>query len=246
MSLSGQVALVTGGARGIGAAIAIALSAAGADVVVADIGDGISVIDTIRKKKKRAWYYQVDVSDRMNVEEMVRNVEKDAGPIEVLVNNAGMIVRGTITDLSHEQWARVFAVNVTGTFNCCKATVPRMIEMRTGNIVNITSVAGKMGDVAAAPAYGASKGAVNAFTKSLARQLAVYGIRVNGVAPHAIETDMSAEWGEEMRCSIIAGIPLGRLGTVEDVAEAVVYLASDRARFVTGEILNVNGGFLMD
>lgn len=246
MSLSGKTALVTGGARGIGAATAVALAGEGAGVVIADIEQAGGRVDGIRADGGRAWSYQVDISDHCEVEEMVRMAEKTAGPIGILVNNAGIIGRGTVLDMSSEEWNRILAVNVTGTFNCCKAVIPSMVERRDGCIVNITSVAGKIGDTTAAPAYGASKGAVNALTKSLARQLADYGIRVNAVAPHAIDTDMSAQWSEEKRRAIITEIPLHRLGSPEDVAQAVVYLVSNVAGFITGEILDVNGGYLMD
>jgi len=137
-------------------------------------------------------------------------------------------------------------VNVNGNFYWCKAVIPHMIQRKAGAILNITSIAGKMGDITAAPAYGTSKGAINTLTRSLARQLADYGIRVNAVAPHAIETDMSAEWSEEKRRSVIEAIPLKRMGRVEDVAEAALFLVSDAAAFITGETLNVNGGYLMD
>lgn len=246
MSLSGKTVLVTGGARGIGAATAMAVAREGAGVVIADLEQADSVVDGIRAKGGRAWWYQVDISDHCEIENMVSTAEGTAGPIDILVNNAGIISRGTILDITFEEWNRVLEVNVTGTFNCCKAVIPSMVERHNGCIVNITSVAGKTGDITAAPAYGTSKGAVNALTKSLARQLAGYGIRVNAVAPHAIETDMSAQWSEEKRQAIIAEIPLHRLGLPEDVAQAVVYLASDAAGFITGEILDVNGGFLMD
>lgn len=246
MSLSDKTALVTGGARGIGAATVAALAREGAGVVIADIEQADGVVDGILANGGRAWWYQVDIADHREVEDMVRTAEGTAGPIDILVNNAGIISRGTVLDMSFEEWNRILAVNVTGTFNCCKAVIPSMVERHNGCIVNITSVAGKIGDITAAPAYGTSKGAVNALTKSLARQLADYGIRVNAVAPHAIETDMSAQWSEEKRRAIIAEIPLHRLGLPEDVAQAVVYLVSDAAGFITGEILDVNGGYLMD
>lgn len=246
MSLSDKTALVTGGARGIGAATVAALAREGAGVVIADIEQADGVVDGILANGGRAWWYQVDIADHREVEDMVRTAEGIAGPIDILVNNAGIISRGTVLDMSFEEWNRILAVNVTGTFNCCKAVIPSMVERHNGCIVNITSVAGKIGDITAAPAYGTSKGAVNALTKSLARQLADYGIRVNAVAPHAIETDMSAQWSEEKRRAIIAEIPLHRLGLPEDVAQAVVYLVSDAAGFITGEILDVNGGYLMD
>jgi len=137
-------------------------------------------------------------------------------------------------------------VNLKGTFNCCKAVAGIMKQQGYRKIVNISSIAGKTGDITSAPGYGSSKAGIDALTKTLARQLAPYGINVNAVSPHAIETEMSAQWSEERRREIIASIPLGRLGKPEDVAEAVLFLASDHASFITGEILDVNGGALMD
>jgi 3-oxoacyl-[acyl-carrier protein] reductase len=149
-------------------------------------------------------------------------------------------------DLSYETWRRVLDVNLNGTFNCCKAAIAHMIRGAGGRILNITSIAAKMGDITAAPAYGTSKGAIDTFTKSLARQLAEHNVTVNAIAPHAIETDMSAEWSEAKRREVISAIPLKRMGKPDDVAEAALFLVSDAASFITGEILDVNGGALMD
>ena len=188
----------------------------------------------------------LDITDIAAVNNAVKTIISAKGRIDILVNNAGIIARGSIVDLSREQWLQVMDVNVNGNFYFCKAIIPYMIRQHSGNIVNVTSIAGKMGDITAAPVYGTSKGAINAFTKSLARQLAKNGIRVNAVAPHAIETSMSAEWTIEKRKEVIDAIPLKRMGKPEEVAEAVLFLASERSSFITGEILNVNGGMLMD
>ncbi len=187
----------------------------------------------------------VDISKVEEVEKTIDDIIEAFATVDVLVNNAGIIHRGTFTDLDPQDWRRVLDVNLGGTFNCCYAVIPQMIKQGGGRIINITSVAGLMGDITASPAYGTSKGAVNTLTKSLARQLAAYNITVNAVALHAIETDMSRQWSEEKRKSIIAAIPLGRLGRPEEVAATVVFLASSGADFITGEIINVNGGFLM-
>jgi len=171
---------------------------------------------------------------------------KAFGRIDLLVNNAGIIRRGTIETITEEDWDRVIAINLKGTFNCCRAVVGPMKRQGSGRIVNVSSIAGKLGDITSAPGYGSSKAGADALMKTLARQLAPYGIRANAVAPHAIETEMSAQWSEERRREIIAAIPLGRLGQPEDVARAVLFLASGDASFITGEILDVNGGALMD
>lgn len=214
-------------------------------MVVADLPESLKTeADSLKNSGLRLM--PVDITDHSAVETFMSRVVDTFGSIDILVNNAGVIARGTIVDLTFEEWRRVLDVNLNGTFYCCKAVVPHMIARKSGVILNITSVAGKTGDITAAPVYGTSKGAVNAFTKSLARQLAAYGIRVNAIAPHAIETDMSAEWSAEKRAEVIQSIPLGRIGTVTDVAEAACFLVSDTSAFITGEIMDVNGGFLMD
>jgi 3-oxoacyl-[acyl-carrier protein] reductase len=246
MLLPKKTALVTGAARGIGKAIALRFAAEGAAVVLADVRDTAEPAETIRASGGKALSFRVDITDPADVEAMVAEAIGSLGAVDILVNNAGIIARGTILELTQETWKRVLDVNVNGTFNCCKAVVTHMVRNNFGRILNITSVAGKTGDVTAAPVYGASKGAINALTKSLARQLAPYGITVNAIAPHAIETDMSAEWSAEKRAEVIAGIPLKRLGRPEEVAAAAAFLASEEACFITGEILDLNGGFFMD
>jgi 3-oxoacyl-[acyl-carrier protein] reductase len=180
------------------------------------------------------------------VEDMCRSVAQRLGGLHMLVNNAGIIRRGTLETMPLQDWHDVLAVNLTGAFYCCRAAVPYMKEAKWGRIVNVSSVAGKMGDITSAPGYGPSKAGLLALTKTLARQLAPWGITVNAVAPHAIETEMSAEWTPERRAQILASIPLGRLGSPEEVAEAVAFLASPGAGFITGETLDVNGGAWMD
>lgn len=246
MKLKDKVALVTGSARGIGKAIALSLAREGSFVGLMDLRDTLPLADQMTANGQAALSLPVDITDHEAVNRTVAAVIQKYGKIDILINNAGIIVRDTILELSHEDWRRVMNVNVNGTFNCCKAVIPHMVEHEYGRIVNITSIAGKMGDITASPAYGTSKGAINTFTKSLARQLASYNITVNAVAPHAIETDMSAEWSEEKRRGIIDSIPLKRLGQPDEVAEAVLFLVSSGASFITGEILDINGGFLMD
>jgi 3-oxoacyl-[acyl-carrier protein] reductase len=248
MRFKGKVALITGASRGIGVAIAHTLAREGAAVVLADIDEeGMEqAAEEIRGRGQTVMTGRVDVGSFSDVQTLVDEALKRFGRINVLVNNAGIIRRGSFVDHPPEEWETVIRVNLGGTYNFCRAVVPHMIERKSGKIVNISSVAGKVGDLASAPSYGTSKGAINAFTKGLARDLAVYGITVNAVAPHAIETDMSRQWSEEKRRQIIESIPLRKLGQPEDVAEAVAFLASDAASFITGEILDVNGGYLMD
>jgi 3-oxoacyl-[acyl-carrier protein] reductase len=248
MRLKDKVAIVTGSARGIGKAIAQRFLQEGAAVVVNDVDleKAEELVHQIKSQGKQALAARADVSNQNEVEGMTNSVYSKFGRIDILVNNAGIIKRGSTEDHSYGDWEKVIAVNLRGTYNCSKAVIPIMKKQGYGKIVNISSVAGKVGDIASAPSYGSSKGAINALTKSLARELAVYGICVNAVAPHAIETEMSSEWPDEKRREIISQIPLRRLGRPGEVAAAVLFLASDEASFITGEILDVNGGYLMD
>ena len=248
MKLKDRVAIITGGARGIGRAIALTFVREGAKVAIIDSDkERLEVLGKeIKKENKEVITISCDITKSSEVKEMVSQVQRSLGRIDILVNNAGIIRRGTIETVTEEDWDRVIEVNLKGTFNCCKAVVDIMKQQGYGKILNVSSIAGKMGDITSAPGYGPSKAGVDALTKTLARQLAQYGINVNGVSPHAIETEMSAQWSEERRKEIIASIPLGRLGKPEDVAEAVLFLVSDEASFITGEILDVNGGALMD
>jgi 3-oxoacyl-[acyl-carrier protein] reductase len=248
VKLKNRVAVVTGGARGIGKAIALTFLREGAKVAIVDFDkERLETLKKeIEKEYKEAMTISCDISKSSDVKEMVSQVQKSFGRIDILVNNAGIIRRGTIETVTEEDWDRVIEVNLKGTFNCCKAVARIMKQQGYGKIVNVSSIAGKTGDITSAPGYGPSKAGVDALTKTLARQLAPYGINVNAVSPHAIETEMSAQWSEERRKEIIASIPLGRLGKPEDVANAILFLASDEASFITGEILDVNGGALMD
>ena len=249
MTLEGRVALVTGAGRGIGKAIAAVFAREKAHVVLNDIrpqNELARVADDISTGEVQILPIHADVSKFGEAHEMIARVEETFQRLDILVNNAGIIRRGTIDTVTEEEWDEVIGVNLKGTFNCSKAVVEIMKRQGKGKIINVSSVAGKMGDITSAPGYGPSKAAIDAFTKTLARQLAPYGINVNGVAPHAIETEMSAQWPPEKRKAIIEAIPLKRLGRPEDVAEAVLFLASEKAGFITGEILDINGGFFMD
>ena len=249
MTFEGRVALVTGAGRGIGKAIALAFGREKVHVIVNDVcpkDELKKVADEISALGVQSMAAQADVTQPDQVQEMIDQIEKTFQRLDILVNNAGIIRRGTIETVTEEDWDEVIRVNLKGTFNCCKAVVPIMKCQKMGKIINVSSVAGKTGDITSAPGYGPSKAAIDALTKTMARELAQYRINVNAVAPHAIETEMSAQWSEEKRKSIIEAIPLKRLGAPEDVAHAVLFLASDKASFITGEILDVNGGFLMD
>ena len=249
MTFAGQAALVTGAQRGIGRAIAQAFIREGARVALFDLGpqeELDKVARQISASDAKCLALTGDVGSFELVSRIMARVEQAFARLDILVNNAGIIRRGNIETVTEEDWDEVIRVNLKGTFNCCKAAAGIMMRQGRGKIVNVSSVAGKTGDITSAPGYGPSKAGIDALTKTLARQLAAHHINVNGVAPHAIETEMSAQWPPEKRAAIIEAIPLKRLGKPEDVAEAVLFLASAKADFITGEIIDVNGGFLMD
>ncbi len=243
-----RVAVVTGAGRGIGRAVAERLMREGAIAVVVDL-DAAAAEQTAQAARGwggRAVAAAADVSSYKDVEALMARIAREHGGIDVLVNNAGIIRRGTLQTVTEADWDAVMAVNLKGTFNCCKHAVPFMLGRRAGRIVNVASIAARVGDITSAPGYGSSKAGMVNLTKTLARELAPHGITVNAVAPHAIATEMSAQWSEERRQQIIRSIPLGRLGLPEEVAAAVAFLASDEAGFITGATVDINGGAFMD
>jgi 3-oxoacyl-[acyl-carrier protein] reductase len=237
-SLEGRTALVTGGSRGIGRAIAASLAEAGATVVIGYRSGADEAAEVAGEVGGRA--VQADVSDP---EEAKRLVE-DAGDVDVLVNNAGVTRDGLLARMSDEDWRTVLDTNLGGTFNTCRAVTRGMMKRRSGAIVNVSSIVGVHGNPGQTN-YSASKAGIIGFTKALARELGSRGVRANVVAPGYISTRLTNELPEELQQSMLASTPLGRFGDPEDVAGVVRFLASDAAAFVTGEVLLVDGGLGM-
>jgi len=246
LKLEGKVALVTGAAQGIGRAIALLLAQNGADIVVSDINLD-KAEETAREVEgmgRRTLAVRVDVSRLEEVEKMVQTVLDRFGQIDILINNAGIARDKLILRMTEQDWDAVLGVNLKGTFNCTKAVVRHMSKQRSGKIVSIASVVGEMGNAGQAN-YSASKAGVIGFTKTMAREFAQRGINVNAVAPGYIETPMTDALPEKAREELKRLIPLDRLGRPEDVAEAVLFLVSESSNYITGQVLNVNGGIYM-
>ncbi|MGH7376720.1 MAG: 3-oxoacyl-[acyl-carrier-protein] reductase [Candidatus Methylomirabilales bacterium] len=244
MRLSGRVALVTGGSRGIGRAICEALADAGAAVAINYQGSERAAREVAREIAEAggvADIFQADVSQREEVQRMKKQVLARFGRVDLLVNNAGITRDRTFVRMEEEAWAAVLSVNLNGVFYCTKAFLDGMLERRYGRIVHISSIVGQTGNYGQAN-YAAAKAALLGLTKTLAKELATKGITVNAVAPGFIETEMVSAVPEEIRGKIVKQIPMGRLGTAQEVAKGVVFLLSDDASYITGQTLNVNGG----
>jgi 3-oxoacyl-[acyl-carrier protein] reductase len=244
----GKVALVTGASRGIGRAIAVALARGGASVALNYAGNEAAAQEALRLVEAagapRARLYRFDVADPAACARALDEVVSEFGALHILVNNAGIAVDQLLMRLKDEDWKRQLDVNLTGAFHLIRAATRPMMKARGGVIVNLTSVVGEMGNAGQA-AYSATKAGLIGLTKSVARELASRNVRVNAVAPGYIDTDMTAAVPEAARQKLAEMIPLGRLGSVEDVAAAVAWLCSDQASYVTGEVLRVNGGMHM-
>jgi 3-oxoacyl-[acyl-carrier protein] reductase len=247
MSLSGKVALVTGGSRGIGRAVCLRLAAMGAKVMVNYVTRPEAAAETVAAISQtggEAYPIQFDVSDTSATQESIKKIVAEHGGIDILVNNAGVTKDGLLATMKEEAWDWVMAVNLKGAFTCIKAACRPMMKKRWGRIINVTSVVGFGGNPGQAN-YAASKAGLVGLTRSAARELASRGITVNGVAPGYIETDMTEGLPEAVTEKILSEIPLGVLGQAEDIAAAVAYLATDEARYVTGQTIHVNGGMYL-
>ncbi len=246
LKLTGKVALVTGAAQGIGRAIALLLARNGADIVVSDINleKAEETAKEVRAIGPKAMAVKVDVANLSDVDRMVAGILEKLAKIDILVNNAGITRDKLILRMTEEDWDAVLGVNLKGTFNCTKAVVRHMAKQRSGKIVNIASVVGEMGNAGQAN-YSASKAGVIGLTKTIAREYAQRGINVNAIAPGYIETPMTEALPEKAKEELKKLIPMERLGKPEDVAEAVLFLVSEESSYVTGQVLNVNGGIYM-
>jgi 3-oxoacyl-[acyl-carrier protein] reductase len=247
LMLQGKIAVVTGASRGIGRAIALELARQGAAVVVnylKSAENAEDVVNAILDGSGRAAAFQADVSDFQQAQKLIAFAAETFGKIDILVNNAGITRDMLIMMMSEEDWDTVLRTNLKSTFNCSKVAVKHMMRNRYGRIINITSVAGQMGN-AGQTNYSASKAGQIGFTKALAREVAARNITVNGIAAGFIETDIWANVSEGMREAVMRMIPMGRKGQPEEIAYAVAFLASDQAAYITGQILGIDGGMAM-
>lgn len=246
MQLSGRIALITGAGQGIGKAIALKLASYGADVAVVDVNleNAQQTAREAQTMGRKAVALKVDVSNLKETEEMAEKVFKDLEGIHILVNNAGITKDGLILRMTEEDWDRVIDVNLKGAFNCTKSVLKYMSKMHWGRIVNIASVVGVMGNAGQAN-YAASKAGLIGLTKSVAREFAVRNITCNAVAPGFIETAMTGTLSDKVKEDLLRQIPLGRFGGANDVAMGVLFLASNASSYITGQVLNINGGMVM-
>ncbi|MCK8823950.1 3-oxoacyl-[acyl-carrier-protein] reductase [Fuchsiella alkaliacetigena] len=247
MKLKDKVAVVTGSSRGIGRAIALDFAKAGAKVVVnyrSKEKKAEEVVEQIRDLGQESFAVQADVTKMADVKSMLAAAKDSFGSIDILVNNAGITRDGLLLRMKEEDWQTVLDVNLTGTFNCTKAVTKTMMKQRSGKIINITSVVGVMGNAGQAN-YSASKAGVIGFTKSVAKELASRSITVNAIAPGFIKSEMTAELNSELKEEMLNSIPLARFGDPEEVAHLATFLAADEADYITGQVINVDGGMVI-
>ena len=241
-------AFITGSARGIGAAIALRLAEDGFDIALNDISEAMfednDIMEKIAAKGVKVQKFICDVSNYAQAEETVKAIKAEFGSIDVLVNNAGITRDKVLLAMSEQDWDLVLDINLKSMFNTIKACYRNFMKKKAGKIINISSVSGLMGNAAQAN-YSASKGGVVALTKTVARELATRGVNVNAVAPGAIETPMTAGMDQDALNALISTVPMGHMGKPEDIAECVAFLASDRAKYITGEVIRVDGGIAM-
>jgi len=246
VTLEGKVALITGGARGIGRAIALRLARDGARIAIGDLlrEEGLNTQKEVEEAGSEAMFIALDVSDEASVKDAVAQVESRWGHIDILANNAGITRDRLLLRLSEQDWDAVLDVNLKGAYLCSRAVLPLMLRQRWGRIVGTASVVGLAGNPGQTN-YAASKAGLIGFTKALAREVATRNITVNAVAPGYIETQMVQTLSEKVQEAILGQIPMGRFGTPEDVAGVVAFLCSEEASYITGHVINVDGGMVM-
>jgi len=245
--LDGKVALVTGASRGIGRAIALALGKAGATVAGTATSDAgaAGISEYLRNEALKGAGFKLNVNDAAETEAILRRIESENGPVAILVNNAGITRDNLLLRMKDAEWDEIMDTNLKSVFRLCKLVIRSMMKARFGRIINITSVVGSMGN-AGQVNYAAAKAGVVGFSKSLAKEVGSRNITVNCIAPGFIDTDMTRGLPDDQKNALLAHIPLGRFGQVEEVAAAAVFLSSDGAAYVTGNTLHVNGGMYMD
>lgn len=239
-----KVALITGSSRGIGRAIAFALAKKGIDIVINNGNEpleGAKVAEEIRELGRHAIYVQADVANYEQVEKMVERTINEFGSLDILINNAGIVMDRLLENMSSEQWNNVISVNLTGTFNCTKVVAKHMQKQGCGRIINISSIVGEIGNIGQSN-YSASKGGIISFTKTIAKEYARDGITVNAIAPGYIKTRMTDGIPKGVMRKILEQIPVGRIGKPEEIASLVCFLISDDASYITGQTININGG----
>ena len=242
MNFNGQTALITGAGRGIGKTIAVKLAESGLDVAIADMNPvSDDVLREIEEYGTKCLAFQLDVTDVKSVESVVKKIIDETGGIHILVNNAGITKDNLFMRMKPEQWTQVIDVNLNGVFHVTKAVIRTMVKQHSGRIINISSVVGFSGNPGQVN-YSSTKSGLIGFTKSLSREVGTRGITVNAVAPGFINTAMTQALNESQQQAILNQIPLGRMGEAEDIANAVVFLASEDASYITGTVLHVNGG----
>lgn len=247
MLLTGKTAIVTGGSRGIGRAVSLLLAKEGANVAIVYAGNTAAAEETKQQAEAlgaAVAIYQCDVADEAAVTAMVKAVKDQFGTVDILVNNAGITRDGLLMRMKEADWQAVLNTNLTGVYHCTKAVSKLMMKQRHGAVVNLSSVVGETGNAGQAN-YAAAKAGIIGFTKAVAKELASRNIRVNAVAPGYVETDMTADLPDAAKEDMLRSIPLGRAAAAEDVAQAVLFLASDQAQYITGQVLNVDGGMVM-
>jgi 3-oxoacyl-[acyl-carrier protein] reductase len=244
--MNNRVALVTGASRGIGKACALTLSEAGARVILAarSLENLEPVAAEIRAAGRQAFAVELDISSETSIRETFKQISSQVGAVEILVNNAGITKDGLALRMKLEDWDNVVRTNLTGTFLCCQQVLQPMMRARWGRIVNITSVVGETGNAGQAN-YAASKAGIIGMTKSLAQEMGSRGVTVNAIAPGFIETDMTGALPEDLKEKLLTNIPLRRMGQPADVAASVRFLASEESAYITGHVLDVNGGLYM-